>query len=682
VIPHYQIPRNTLRWLFATQILVLLPHISRTPWWVILLLGLCMVWRLQIFRGRWNFPKKIIKISLLMTATGGLILSFPSFFGLEALVSTLLVAYGLKLLEMHQKRDALVLVYLSFFLVMAGFLFEQSILLAVFNLPVVAVMLTALSGLYQVQGHEFPRLSFYRASIMVLQALPLMILMFIVLPRLPTFWNIPLQKNTPKTGMSDSMSPGDFGRLTQSNDPVMRITFDGSSPDPQDLYWRGLVFSYFDGRRWEGDETLWEKSGGYLAGVRFDGDRKNFLQKISAYGLAQNEDQSVETFVYEVILEPSHNPWLYALQNSIPDTKDIWVTYEHLLVKHGLVTQRFKYEVKSSSSLPVAIPLSLLQRQVNLVLPPDVNPLSMETAQRWRQESATDEIYVQRLMNWFHEEFFYTLKPPPLGKHSVDEFLFDTKKGFCEHFASSFVFMLRAAGIPARVVVGYQGGEWNPVEKYYLVRQYDAHAWAEVWLEGEEGRGHWQRFDPTFSVAPQRILDGFRDTFENRGELDLPLLSLERYRNISFLNALRLNWDTLNYHWARWVLGYDAERQFALLTRLLGEYSVVRLIFFSGVFVALLLGFMYGAMWWQERDKSPDPVLRAYRRFCVRMAKRGQPRHPAETPEAYLLRLSRLSPEHEAHLQDISRRLYAYWYGDLLNNSNDVKELCRMLRRR
>jgi transglutaminase-like putative cysteine protease len=681
VIPHYQIPRNTLLWLFTTQILVLFPHITRTPWWVIVLLGLCIIWRLQVFRGRWNFPRKIIKVGLLFAAIIGLVLSFPSFFGLEALVSVLLVAYGLKLLEMFQKRDGLILLYLSFFLIMTSFLFEQSIWLALFNLLVIAVVLTALSGLYQEQGHAFPGHSFRKSAVMVMQAIPLMVLMFVVLPRLPSFWNIPLQKNTPKTGMSDSMSPGDFGRLTQSNEPVMRITFNGASPLSKDLYWRGLVFSQFDGRRWEGSESAWGRSGGHLAGVRHEGDKKEFLRKLSAVGLRESTDQNQPRVDYEVILEASQNPWLYALQNSIPDTKDIWVTYDHLFMKHGPVTQRYKYDAYSYPSLLSSAALPDWQRKNQLALPAASNPVAADKARRWRQESASDEAYIQRLMDWFHAEFYYTLEPPTLGIHTVDEFLFETKKGFCEHFASSFVFMMRAAGIPARVVVGYQGGEWNPLEQYYLVRQYDAHAWAEVWLEGSNGKGVWKRFDPTFAVAPQRILDGFRDMFEDRGELDLPLLSLERYRDISFLNALRLNWETLNYHWARWVLGYDAERQLSFLTRLLGEYSVARLLFFSGLFIALLMGSLYGALWWQERDKTPDPVLRAYRRLCKRMGKRGIPPLAGETPDAYLLRVSQQAPERYAYLGDVRDRLYTYWYGGVVTSKADITELCRMLQR-
>jgi len=339
VIPHYQISRNTLLWLFASQILVLLPHVQRTPIWVILLLAGCMFWRIQIFRGHWSFPKKLIKVSLTLVACGGLVVSFPSFFGLEALVSALLVAYALKLLEMYHKRDALIVLYLSFFLVMTGFLFDQSILLAVFNLFAMTVVITTLTGLYQHSGQLYPWRSFRQSTVMLLQAIPFMILMFVMLPRFPTFWNIPLQKNSPKTGMSDSMSPGDFSRLAQSNDPVMRIHFSHNTTPQADMYWRGLVLSRFDGRRWLTDETLYSKPANVVKAYRYDNDRKNFIESIKEIGLYETDDP--KAIAYEVILEETHTQWLYALQNSIPSTPDIWVNFEQISVTRKILWKKF-----------------------------------------------------------------------------------------------------------------------------------------------------------------------------------------------------------------------------------------------------------------------------------------------------------------------------------------------------
>ena len=676
--PAYQIPRYSLLWLFVAQLAVLLPHILRTPVWVSVMLLAAMGWRLQVFRGRWNFPSKQVKWALLFFSCVGLLLSFPSFFGLEALVSALLVGYALKLLEMYHKRDALVVLYLSLFLVMTSFLFEQAIWLAAYNVLAIILVVTALSGLYQEEGHRFPRRSVQKSAVMVLQAIPLMILMFIVLPRLPSLWSIPLQKNTPKSGMSDSMSPGDLGRLALSNEPVMRITFKDAEPAPQDLYWRGLVFSRFDGRRWVVSEVPWKrKKDDVLPYYRLDQNRRAFLENIKAYGLVVPDDPAAKRWVYEVIIEATQTPWLYALSYSIPDTEDLYVNHEQLLAKNGLLSQRFKYDVRSYGGQPTLIPLAEWQRQANLALPDNSNPRARELAKQWRAESISEAAYVQRLLDWYQREFFYTLKPPMLGKDSVDEFLFQTKKGFCEHFASSFVFMARAAGIPARVVAGYQGGEKNPLENYYLVRQYDAHAWAEIWV-GEE-TGYWQRVDPTFAVAPQRILDGFRSTFEQRGELDLPLTSLENYRELSWLNRLRLQLDLLNYQWARWVLGYDAEKQFALLSGWLGEYSLWRVAAAALLLVFAFFALLYLWLWWQERDRHPDPVQRAWRQFIARMARRGLALRPGEAPQVYLQRLADENPGHYSQLPELGQQLYVYWYQADDRSAVRARRLCKML---
>jgi transglutaminase-like putative cysteine protease len=672
MIPLYQIPRNTLLWLFAAQLLVLLPHIQRTPVWVVVLLVMSMCWRIQIFRGHWSFPKKSTKVLLTLMACGALVFSFPTFFGLEALVSVLLVAYALKLLEMCHKRDALIVLYLSFFLIMTGFLFNQSISLAVFNLLTLSVILTTLTGLYQHSGYLYPWQSFRKSAAMLLQAIPFMILMFVMLPRFPTFWSIPLQKNTPKTGMSDSMSPGDISRLAQSSEPVMRINFGDVTPRQAEMYWRGLVLSRFDGRRWQADEMLFGKPQNFVKAYRYDNDRSRFIEDIKHVGL-YDTDTSGPTISYEVLIEETQTPWLYALAGSIPSTSDIWVTFEQLLAKNGFVNSRYKYQAISYPQPQVLFDLPAWERALYTRIPENHNPRSQQQAEEWKQRFSNPEEYVNHLLRWFNQEFYYTLQPPSLGEDSVDEFLFDSKKGFCEHFASSFVFMLRAAGIPARVVVGYQGGEFNPYEKYWLLRQYDAHAWAEVWITGKG----WVRYDPTFAVAPQRILDGFRNAFEKSGELSFPVLSMERYRNSTVINFLRLQWDSVNYNWTRWVLSYDTERQMVMMTRWMGDYSITRIALVFSAAIAMLLAFIYAMLLWRERDKSPDPVLRKYRRFCRQMKKSGFPLLPGETPNEFLQRLYRTDPKRFSHLHLASIELYAYWYN---NSATNTKELCKMLR--
>jgi transglutaminase-like putative cysteine protease len=657
--PHYQIPRNTLLWLFVTQVVVWLPHFARVPVWVSVLIALCMAWRVQVFRGRLDFPRQSVKVVLTLLCAGGLIMSFPVLLGLEALVSFLFIGYGLKLLEMYKRRDALVLLYLSFFIVMTSFLFEQSMLLAGFNVLAVMVILTALSGLYQQDGHRDMLASFRRAATIVLQALPLMALMFVVLPRVPSFWHMPLNKHTPKTGMSDSMSPGDFTRLVQSADPVMRITFHDAIPPPPEQYWRGLVFSHFDGHRWEAspdDESLLR-----LGNARAQ-RRSNFLTPdiLPDPVIATIRHAYLPRYRYEVILEETGQPWLFAMDTSLSTSPDVYTTSDFLLLKRDIVNQRFRYEVESYDADIVNPVLDDAQRRRETALPRDSNPRALALALQWKNESVSPDTYIARVLDNYHAQFFYTLRPPALGKDAVDEFLFDSKKGFCEHFAGSFVFLMRAAGIPARVVVGYQGGEMNPYEHYLMVKQYDAHAWAEVWLNGKG----WVRYDPTFAVAPQRILDGFHDSFEKSGELPFSLLSLDRYHSNSVLNLLRLQLDKLNYDWARWVLGYDNTRQTLLLEQWLGEYSLTRIVMLFAGASAMFLLLMYAVLLWQERDRSADPVTRQYRRFCRKMQRRGFTPLPAETPQHFLQRLAKDDAKRFAHLADVATLLYRYWFAN------------------
>jgi transglutaminase-like putative cysteine protease len=657
--PHYQIPRNTLVWLFITQVIVLLPHLARVPVWVSVLIALCMAWRVQVFRGRLDFPRKSIKVVLTLLSAGGLILSFPALLGLEALVSFLFVGYGLKLLEMYNKRDALVLLYLSFFIVMTSFLFEQSMALAALNVLAVMVILTALSGLYQQDGHRHMLASFRHAAAIVLQALPLMVLMFVVLPRVSSFWNIPLNKHSAKTGMSDSMSPGDFTHLVQSADPVMRITFHGAMPPPQQQYWRGLVFSRFDGHSWDTaqEDEIYPRRGKAPAAPASNIMALEILPNSTIAAIRQGY---LPRYTYDIILEETGQPWLFAMNTSLSTSPEVYTTKDFLLLKHDIVSQRFRYDVESYEDGIVDPALDEGQRRREIALPREGNPRARALAQQWRNESASTDAYIARVLDYYHNQFFYTLQPPALGKEAIDEFLFDSKKGFCEHFAGSFVFLMRAAGIPARVVVGYQGGEMNPYEHYLMVKQYDAHAWAEVWLDGKG----WVRYDPTFVVAPQRILDGFHDSFEKNGELSLSMFSLDRYHNSSVLNLLRLQLDKMNYDWARWVLGYDNNKQALLLEQWLGEYSLMRIVMlFAGASVLFLL-LMYAVLRWQERDRSTDPVARHYRRFCRKMKRYGFTAEPGETPQHFLQRLAREDAKRFAHLVHVATLLYQYWFAN------------------
>lgn len=681
MIPQYQISRSNLQYLFLSQLLVFIPHFSRMPWWVALLLSFCMLWRVQVFRGHWSFPSKLVKTVLTLSAAVMVILGFPLLVSIEIMVGALFVAYGLKLLEMVKRRDALVIIYLSFFLIMTHFIFDQGILLALYDLAVLVILLTCLMGLYKNEEpvHLNFRLSLFslqtlkKSFWMVIQALPLMVLMFVLLPRLPSFWHMPLQKNTPKTGMSDSMSPGDFSNLTQDSSVAFRVSFHGDVPPQEKLYWRGLVLPHFDGRKWQ-------QSGSQFSLDNFtwyDDSKTNFSQAL----LKSGHVMSGEKTDYEVILEPSGAHWLFALNNPVPQNYDIALSQSATLVTKKPVKQRLQYRVFSYLNHNDTRRLSPLAYQLQTSLPAESNPRSRELALQWFKEAGLEddskEHYIQRLLGEFNQRFFYTLSAPKLGEHTVDEFLFDTQSGFCEHFSSSFVFMLRAVGIPARVVVGYQGGEFNPYENYLVVRQYDAHAWAEVWLENKG----WVRYDPTFSVAPQRILDGFRGAFDT-DDLNLSTFSLQNYSHFSLINKILLQMDSINYLWAKWVLGYDASVQANLFGRWLDLYSLKTWFFILCCVVFIPLLGLYGFLRWRERDQTSEPLVKLYRQWLRRLAKKGFELGVGETPQAIVKNNGKEieSGEKLKMKRKIVQRFYTLFYEVDAYTQDDIKQLRYMMR--
>jgi len=661
MIPHYQASRNTLFWLFISQLLVFIPHFSRMPWWVAVLLIACMGWRIQVFRGVWSFPKRSVKTGITLLAGVLILIGFPSLISLEIMVGTLFVAYALKLLEMYKKRDVLVMIYLSFFLIMTHFIFNQEIVLALYDVLVVTVLLSCLTSLYQEDEFQLKQ-EFKKTFSLVLQAVPLMIVMFLVLPRLPSFWNMPLQKNVPKTGVGDIMSPGDFTRLTRDSSTVFRVNFEGDIPEQKDLYWRGLVFSHFDGRNWEPSGTQIN----YKSFLWHEGNQAQFLRRYKNAGRIIDG----EPLDYDIIMEPSGNHWLYGLNKALPKTSNIALSNTSTLVNKTPVKNRFQYHVRSYPETADATPLNDLQYRVETSLPADVNPRSKEIAKQWFKQSASAEEYINRLLSEFNQNFFYTLSPPKLGKHTVDEFMFDTKRGFCEHFASSFVFMLRTVGIPARVVVGYQGGEINEYENYLIVRQYDAHAWAEVWIENKG----WVRYDPTFAVAPERVLDGFRGLFESSDELNLSVFSLESFRRFSFVNELLKQADSINYLWARWVLGYDATMQKQILDKWLQSYSMKQILLILTSIVALILIAVCLIIFWRERDTSTDPAVRLFNQFKKRLLKKGIELQPGTPPQKFIAEYEKTLDSDNAPQSDKLKSIVQHFYSILYEKSHYSEE--------
>jgi protein-glutamine gamma-glutamyltransferase len=619
------IPRNALAWLLTAQVVVLIPQLPRLPIWVSVLWIVCAVWRVQIQRMRWSYPGPLLKTLAMLVAVAGVFGEQGSLLGLDAAVMLLLLLFMLKLLEMRTPRDALVVIYLGFFIVATAFLFDQSILLALYQCFSVLVLVAALVGLQQTPGRNDPARALRTGGVLLLQAVPLMLVLFIFFPRVGPLWAVNAPGGQGSVGLSESMAPGDIADLAMSANLAFRVSFEGQVPRQDELYWRAMTLESFDGRRWS--------HSGLTAG--------------RAPGVWQAEGDAVS---YQVVTRATGQLWAFSLRGATTNDSSLMLTQDFMLQARRPINQTMAYSVTSwPESLLHPEPLDVLQRRINLALPEGYDPRTRAWAQTLRQRYPDDQQLINALLVHFNREpFHYTLRPDRLGKHTNDEFLFDSRRGFCAHYAGAMVVVLREVGIPARVVAGYQGGELNPRGNYVLVHQFDAHAWVEAWLPD---RG-WVSFDPTFQVAPERIEQGLQQAMAGEGSfLEGSPLAGVRYREIGWVNNLRLAWDDVNYQWQLRVLGYQSERQLETFRRWLGTADWQRIGLIMLILIALIM--IPLALWTlrpERRDR--DPRKRAWQELNQRMARLGLQAHPGEGPRDWQRRLCEALPEQRSALAE------------------------------
>lgn len=637
-----QISRNALVWLIICLFAVVAPHAARLPVWVLGVYLLAVVWRLQVHRGRWSFPGNSLKIALTVSSFAGIYLSYGSLVGLEPTVALLLTAFAFKFIELSQRKDAYVLIFLGYFVCLTEFLFSQDLLITLYSLLCVTLLTTALIALHQPGQHEFNGRTIRQAGLMLLQALPLMVVLFFLFPRIGPLWTIPVNKQAAKTGMSDFMKPGDVASLSQSSDVAFRVKFDGDIPPNPELYWRGLVFSKLE-------QGTWSALGYYEVPVQ--------EQRAADYAPAE------EPFSYSIIMEPTRQNWLYGLHYARSRTPGVMHSPDFRLFTPSPLEVEYMYHASSWKDTVVEPELSEWRRRTETRLPPEGDSRTRQLARELRDSVDSDAAFVDAVLDWFNREpYVYTLRPGRLAsRDSIDQFMFQTRRGFCEHYASAFVFMMRAAGVPARVVAGYQGGEINPVNKTVIVHQFDAHAWAEVWLQGEG----WVRADPTAAVAPQRIEMGLEQAVVSEGSfLAAEPLSPMRYRSIPLLNQLRLRYDALTYRWQSWVVGFDSNRQLELLRGFFGEITIRSFVtVFIGSWALVLIPVAISLF--LKRDTFPiSPADRHYRLFCDKVAQLGLRREPGEAPGAFAMRAASALPESSEQLWQITRLYDELAYAD------------------
>jgi len=636
----YQLPQQVtyrgMIWLLAAQLVVMLPFAFYLPIWLIPVMLASAYWRIRVLKGHSAQPRLVLRLLVIALGISGVLISGMTLLSLDTMVSMLLLGFAFKSLEAITQRDALVVVFIGFFLVAISFLFSQSIpagAYGVFSLIVLtgALIANQQSPAQQISLHA-TRSSLKMASVMLLQCVPLMVLVFIFMPRFSPLWSIPSFESHAKTGITDSMAPGDIANLSKSDELAFRASFDGRLPQANELYWRGLVLNNFDGKSWQQLPN------------KYDTDElKSQLQYNMAWSDANVSVQG-EPFKYEVIYEKTGQPWMFTLT---PTTR-----VDGQTVKYGDYRVMARSDIQSplmvnAVSYPDSkrdLELSAQVRALALQLPAIGDEKTRTFAKALRERSISDSDYIEKVLTRFTEKsYFYTLRPPLLGdEDTIDAFLFDSKKGFCSHYSGSFVFMMRAVGIPARIVVGYLGGEWNEGGDYLSVRQYDAHAWAEVWLKGEG----WRRVDPTSRVAPSRVEGGLEAAVEYEGSfLEGNLFAA---RNFKWLDGIREKMDAMQYGWRRWVLGYDRESQTNLLKSILDRMSAVPLAaligaLFLGIF---LLWFVMLGLFRRQTYEAYEHQL--YRKFCKQLQKLGVLREPHQTPHGFALIASEQLPDKAA----------------------------------
>lgn len=668
-ISEYQIPRNSLAWLLVAQAAVIAPHVVRlVPWIIIVWVG-CGIWRVMVFMGRWSYPGRWTKALFVFVGMIGVPLGYQTILGLEPAVALLIVAFVLKLLEMQHKRDAYIVIYLGYFVAITEFLFFQTIPASLYIGFVMLLITTALIGLNQTRGHLRPIQTFKLASVLLSQSIPLMIVLFVLFPRVAPLWTVPLQSLTGKTGITDSMTPGDIANLTRSDDLAFRVTFKGEVPPNSQLYWRGLVFTDFDGRMWKQTQV------GYDSRPMIEMANRMYAPWDA---LIERHGEPVE---YTVIMEPTSQRWLFALPTPVPLTAGTGLTRDFRLASPKPVQQRFRYEVNSYLDHHTERKLSEFIRIRMTKLPAYSNPVSRSLALRLYRQSGNTPAYINRVLTMFNqEEFIYTLRPPILGEDGVDEFLTRTRRGFCEHYAGSFVFLMRAAGIPARVVVGYQGGEYNPIGNYVAVHQFDAHAWTEVWIEGEG----WRRVDPTSAVAPERIEYGLEWAVagENSFLEDFPLSWL-KYRQALWLTDIRLQLSAIGHYWDTWVVGYNPTMQVRLLEKYLGDISPKKIAIALLIGLTLVMSIIAALLLSKRTARLLDPVTREYLHFCHLLTRHGLERTVGEAPGNFADRVAQQKPQLADTVRRVSDIYISLNYAqDDCFNLQDLKTAIRSFRMR
>jgi transglutaminase-like putative cysteine protease len=606
----------------ASFALGVLLHADRLPLWCTGFALAAGAWRAaRVRRPALPSPGRLVRVGLVLTVGAAVLFEFRTLNGLAAGTALLTVMGALKLFEMEAPRDRLIVVGVALMLLLAACLDRQDLLRVPLYVALLFVSCTALA-LAATPGAQLGLAGAVRLVARTLaSALPLALLLFVFFPRIAgSFWALPANTTT-LTGLGEEMTPGDIDALTDSDEPAFRVRFTDRAPPPALRYWRGPVMHEFDGTTW---------SRGH-AGFHHP-------LPLQAQGAA---------YRYHISLEPEKHNWLFALEKPIgPESSGATLSFDDQLLTPQPISQPASYDLTAWPAARTTGELSKSLRQIELRQPPERNRRAQALALELRARSASDAAFIDAVLDYFRQGGFeYTLTPPKLDRDAVDEFLFQTRRGFCGHYASAFVALMRAGHVPARVVTGYLGGEWNPIGGYYLIRQSDAHAWAEVWLDG---RG-WSRVDPTAVVAPERLTQSLFEFMPQS------MSTRERLvRGNAWASQARLAWDATDSWWRDHMQHYDFRRQMALLEELGFTAPDARTLALA-VSIALAAWLLWIS--WQSRaalrGMPPDPLAKSYAQLCGRLARVGLPRRAHEGPLNYSARVAGVRPDLAARVRTL-----------------------------
>ncbi len=628
---------NLLPVLLAQQCVLLPLYFFLPAWLVAINISIALVVYFRMVKRQWSIPTWL-KVGLTVMATLGVMLTFHRLAGRDAGVALIAIMYGLKILEVKSHRDVYVITLLGFFVLLAGFLFTTSPLIAAYQVIPIAAIFNCLTSLQSLNLNtklidtSLPATLKGLAKYLLL-AIPMMMILFVFFPRLSgPIWKMPGGSRA-TTGVSDTMSPGALSGLQLSEEIAFRVKFSNESPSEASMYWRTLVLDDFDGFSWARTSDFHRKI--------------NLKSKVNT----ATDFNPSSSYEYEISLEKTRQKWLTLLETAYEIPKISSMSADYSVQVRFRIADRIRYKGRSQFGLVLDKDLSPAQRLVATRLPNDGNDRSKAWALQERQKHSTDRDYLLALLSRINQQpYFYTLSPPIMERDTIDSFWFDHKEGFCEHYSGAFVFLARAAGIPARVVIGYQGAEKNPMSDYWIVRQSNAHAWTEVWL-ADEG---WVRIDPTAAIAPHRVEEMLRSEYRQRDSLfdDFGFAAVD-IEHISAFKRFQYWLDQANTSWNDWVLDYSRDKQQDLFKGLgLSKLSSTQVVIVMFVLIALFLSWV---SWkWVGTNKSSDQLTQAADRLLKKLAKAGIEVNPSDGFEQLANKLSH-SPKYRSLIETTSR---------------------------